>query len=94
MHFPFTLHRADDSEVEVTVRASVENYADAIGAPREFRSRFAGQLDVEILEVIDDATGKPIVPAITDAEADTLREYAVEHRDDERDSRDSRRDDE
>lgn len=94
MNFPFTLHRADDSEVAVTVRATVSNYADAVGAPSEYHSRLAGRLDVEILEVIDDATGLPLVPDITDDERETLTEFAVEHRDDERDARESdRRDD-
>ncbi len=57
MEFPATLER-DGVELEVMVRASVQQLADAIDCPPEQRSRFAGELSVEILDVIDAATGK------------------------------------
>lgn len=72
--FTTTLER-NEQDVEITVRFSVENYADACGIPPEFRSRFAGRYDVEILEVID-AEGRDV--ETTGEESDALIEQAFD----------------
>ena len=90
MNFSYPLDR-DGTDVTVRVKASVQPYADACGVPSEYRSRFAGRLDVELLEVLDDATGLELVPELTDSEREELTSYAVDHRDDERDARESDR---
>lgn len=83
MIFRHTFER-DDGEHAVTVRASVQPYADAVDAPAEFRSRLAGRGDVEILEVTEDATGKAF--ATTDEEHEQLAALAAQRAPGERDA--------
>ncbi len=79
MHFTATLYRGpdDEQEINVTVEATVSSYADAIGCPGEYRSRYTGQLEVTLDSITDDATGLPFEP--TDDEHEYLREEAMEH---------------
>lgn len=83
--FAATLDGDDrDPALDVTVTASVTPYADAIGCPSEYRSRFAGQLDVEILDVTDTATGLAV--EVTDEENEYLVQRAIDQRDNARDA--------
>jgi len=56
----------EGADRDVTVRARVESYASAIGAPPEMRDRYAGQLEIGILSVMDAETGAEVTPTASE----------------------------
>lgn len=77
MTFSTTIEREDTGKTHsLTVHASVQLYADAIGCPAEQRGRYSGAVEVELLEVTDDDTG--VAFELTSEERRSLEQEAVE----------------
>lgn len=74
--FTFTtyLERAEQ-DIEVNVQCSKQAYAESRDVPSEFRSRFAGRYDVEVLDVLD-AKGEKVETTVE--EIDELQSQAFD----------------